>query len=200
MKPVVWSSRFAAGCALLVFGWLASVELGSSRTASRQAAGKNEGEKVVDTTTSRRFDIAATFHFLVGIGASVLMPATTIRQRRTGYAGGLALLVASGLLSGAARRHLGRFHRDSLTVHDDQILIDTGPYQHVRHPLYLAAAGTLVGSGAVLGNWVSVGTAGLPIAALVHRISVEEQMLVHHLAASYTDYQYRTARLLPKIW
>ena len=201
MKPFVWSSRLAAGCAAVVFGWLASIELGSSRTASRDAAARgNVGEKVVDTTTSQLFERAALFHLLVGVGASAVVHVATIRWRRFTYAGGLVLLVTSGLLSVLSRRHLGRFHRDDLTVHDDQMVVDTGPYRYVRHPLYLATGGVLVGSGAMLGNWVSLGTAGVPIAALVHRILIEEQMLVQHLGRSYLAYQDRTTRLLPRIW
>lgn len=113
---------------------------------------------------------------------------------------GLGLLVGSGALSSWARRHLGRFHRDDLTVHDDHSLVDTGPYRSIRHPLYLATASALVGTGAALGNWVSIGTAGLPTAALVRRIAVEESMLESHLGPRYATYKARTKRLVPRIW
>lgn len=54
MQPVIWSSRLARGVVLLVFAWLVSIELGSSRTASKNAAAQsNAGETVVDTATGR---------------------------------------------------------------------------------------------------------------------------------------------------
>ena len=113
---------------------------------------------------------------------------------------GLALLAGGGAVSGWARHHLGRFHRDDLTVHDDHTLVDTGPYASVRHPLYSATISVLVGTGAVLGNLVSIATAGLPTAALVRRIAVEESMLERHLGADFVAYQARTKRLVPGIW
>lgn len=201
MQPLIWSSRLARGLVLAVFAWLVSIELGSSRTASKNAAAQsNTGETVVDTTTSRVFDAAALTHLLAGLLASRLLPPGLIRARRTVFAFGLALLAGSGALSSWARRHLGRFHRADLTVHEDHSLVDTGPYESIRHPLYLATASALVGTGAVLGNWVSIGTAGLPTAALVRRIAVEESMLEGHLGTRYATYQARTKRLLPGVW
>jgi protein-S-isoprenylcysteine O-methyltransferase Ste14 len=201
MQPVIWSSRVARSLALLVFAWLVSIELGSSRTASKNAAvHNNAGETVVDTTTSRVFDTMALIHLVGGLLASRFLPSGLVRARRTVFTLGLALLVGSGALSSWARRHLGRFHRADLTVHDDHSLVDTGPYESIRHPLYLATASALVGAGAVLGNWVSIGTAGLPTAALIRRIAVEESMLERHLGARYVNYQARTKRLVPRIW
>ena len=201
MKPVVWSRPGAAAAAAVVFAWLASIELGSSRTASRDAAvGGGSGETVVDTSTSRHFDVAALASLVIGLGASLLVPSRTIRARRLSFATGIALLVASGGLSGASRRRLGRFHRDALTVHDDHRVVDTGPYRRVRHPLYLATMGVFTGTGAVLGNWVSVAGAAIPAAALARRIVVEEHMLVEHLGDEYRFYQDRTSRLIPGVW
>ncbi len=201
MQPLIWSSRLARSLVLPVFAWLVSIELGSSRTASKNAAAHdNTRETVVDTTTSRVFDAAALVHLLAGLLASRLLPSGLVRARRTVFAFGLALLAGSGALSSWARRHLGRFHRDDLTVHDDHSLVDTGPYEFIRHPLYLATASAFVGIGAILGNWVSIATAGLPAAALVRRIAVEESMLESHLGTSYAAYQARTKRLLPRIW
>ncbi|MCP5066072.1 MAG: isoprenylcysteine carboxylmethyltransferase family protein [bacterium] len=121
-------------------------------------------------------------------------------MRRISFGTGMTLLVTSGALSSAARRRLGRFHRDSLTVHDDHCLVDTGPYGWVRHPLYLATVGVFAGTGAVLGNWASIAVAALPTAALARRIVVEEQMLVDHLGDEYLAYQERTSRLIPGVW
>ena len=106
----------------------------------------------------------------------------------------------SGLLSVSARQHLGRFHRNALTIHSDHSLVESGPYQRVRHPLYAATIGVFVGIGAVLGNWFSVALAGLPTLALIRRIHIEEDMLVKALGPDYLRYQERTARLVPGMW
>lgn len=146
------------------------------------------------------FDAAATTALIGGLAASLRLTKSTIRLRRGSYVAGLLLLGGAGALSAAARRHLGRFHRDSLTVHSDHELVDTGPYRRVRHPLYAATIGVFVGLGAVLGNRVSLALAILPTAALVHRISVEERMLVEVFGESYRRYCGQTHRLLPRVW
>lgn len=106
----------------------------------------------------------------------------------------------SGLLSVAARRHLGRFHRDSLTIHPDHELVDSGPYRRIRHPLYAATIGVSIGLGAVLGNRVSLALAVVPTWAIVRRIRIEEEMLVRALGPDYVSYRRRTARLVPNVW
>lgn len=203
MRPLVWTDRKAAVAAAIAIAWLASIELGTSRSASRaaKASGASNGdETVIDTTTSRLFDTAALTSLSIGVASSVSIPSATVPLRRTSFATGLALLLGSGMLSWVARRHLGRFHRDALTVHSDHILIDTGPYRRIRHPLYLATTGAAIGIAATLGNWISLGTTTLPVAALIHRINVEEKMLVERLGDDYRSYRLRTHRMLPKIW
>ncbi len=187
--------------AIVALGWLLSIELGTSRTASRAAANKaTSTERVIDTSTSHLVDAAATAAIVGGTAASRALPSGLIQARRTSFATGLALLCGSGALSWFARCHLGRFHRDSLTVHADHELIDTGPYRLIRHPLYSATIAAFAGIGAVLGNWASLGLALLPTWALAHRIKVEEDMLIDALGSSYTDYRNRTKRLVPRIW
>jgi protein-S-isoprenylcysteine O-methyltransferase Ste14 len=201
VRPLVWTNRRAAASAACVGAWLVSVELGTSRSASREAAPSDDAcERVVDTSTSRLFDAAAATALVGGLAASLSLTKPTIRMRTGSYVAGLSLLGGAGALSVAARRHLGRFHRDSLTVHSDHELVDTGPYQRIRHPLYTATIGVFVGFGAVLGNWVSLALAALPTAALVHRIAVEERMLVETFGDEYVRYCARTHRLLPRIW
>ncbi len=200
MRPLIWTDRRVAAAAVVLVGWLISIELGTSRRASRQAAcDETSGEQVVDTTTGRLFDFAATTAVGVSV-ASSLTSTRPIRARRTLTAAGMVLLAGSGLLSRAARDHLGRFHRNSLTVQPDHELVDTGPYRSIRHPLYTATIGMFGGIGLLLGTRTSLTFAALPTAALIHRINVEEAMLNRALGDSYDNYTKRSSRLFPKIW
>ncbi len=199
MRPLLWTDRRAAAVAAGLLGWLISIELGTSRAASR-SADDDADERVIDTSTSRLFDAAAGVAMVGAVASSLAATRATVRARRSCFGAGLIVLAGSGFLSVVARRHLGRFHRDSLTVHGDHELVDSGPYEHIRHPLYTATIGVFVGGGAVLGNWISLALAALPTAALVHRIHVEEDMLLGALGTSYSDYCSRTARLVPGCW
>jgi protein-S-isoprenylcysteine O-methyltransferase Ste14 len=198
---MVWVDRRVQGGALVALAWHLSIELGTSRRQSRAAANARDvDERVVDTATSRWFEVAAATALIGATAASLTCRRGVIRHQRSSVAAGLALLAASGALSTSARRHLGRFHRDSLTVHEDHQLVDTGPYRRVRHPLYTATIGVFVGLGATLGHWLSVAFAVLPTGALIHRIRVEEAMLDDALGASYVTYRRRTSRLVPGLW
>jgi protein-S-isoprenylcysteine O-methyltransferase Ste14 len=201
MRPMFWVNRRVRCGAIVILAWHLSIELGTSRARSRVAAGADRAdEQVIDTATSRWFELAATTALVGATSASLSCRRGVIRHQRTAVVAGLVLLVGSGALSTAARRHLGRFHRDSLTVHGDHELVDSGPYRIVRHPLYVATIGVFVGLGATLGHWLSVAFAMLPAGALIHRIRVEEAMLGEALGESYDAYRRRTRRLVPGVW
>ena len=195
---MIWSDRRAGLAAACTVGWLVAIEATTSRTASRHAADAPD-EQVIDTATGSIFDACAAVALIGGVASSVA-GRSVIRHRRSALIGGNAALVGSGLLSIVARRHLGRFHRDALTIHGDHELVDTGPYARIRHPLYTATIGAFVGIGAVLGTRVSLLVAALPIGAIVHRIGVEEPMLLDALGDQYDAYRERTDRLVPGVW
>jgi protein-S-isoprenylcysteine O-methyltransferase Ste14 len=176
--------------------WLVSIELGTSRSASRRPAA---GDVEVDFTTGLIFDVSAALSLAGALAMSWRVDAATIRWRRSAVVVGVATLCGAGALSAWARRHLGRFHRDTLTRHADHELVTSGPYARIRHPLYTATIGVFVGIGVALGNWFSLAAAALPAAALRHRIGVEEHMLVDQFGDRYRDYSNRTGRLFPTV-
>jgi protein-S-isoprenylcysteine O-methyltransferase Ste14 len=60
---------------------------------------------------------------------------------------------------------------------------------------------TLLGIGLALGNWLSVlALFGIPLLALLYRISVEEKTLLEHYGEEYREYRERTKRLIPGIY
>jgi protein-S-isoprenylcysteine O-methyltransferase Ste14 len=81
-----------------------------------------------------------------------------------------------------------------------QVVITTGPYAIVRHPMYLGALFYFVGTSLVLGSWwglVMVPFFGLLLGI---RIGIEERTLRMGLEG-YDDYARRVRwRLIPFIW
>ena len=199
MRPLIWTNKADLVTCGALIGFLLSIELGTSRTATRAAADRRS-EKIVDTSTSRLCDTASAIALAGGLLVSIGHPATAFTHQRAAFVAGSVVSGASGVLSKSARRHLGRFHRDALTIHEKHVLVESGPYRHVRHPLYTATIGAFAGIGLLFGNRLSVALAALPATALVWRITVEEAMLTEALGAAYTDYQKRTARLVPRLW
>ncbi|MEW6436887.1 MAG: isoprenylcysteine carboxylmethyltransferase family protein [Pseudomonadota bacterium] len=81
-----------------------------------------------------------------------------------------------------------------------QVVITTGPYAIVRHPMYFGALFYFAGTSLVLGSWWGLAT--IPIFALLFgiRIGIEEKMLREGLEG-YDDYARRVRwRLVPHIW
>lgn len=96
---------------------------------------------------------------------------------------------------------LGRFFTVDVAVHTDHSLVETGLYRYVRHPSYAGLLLAFGGLGMFFGNWLGLVLLMVPIvAALTHRISVEEAALGRVLGAAYADYCARTKRLLPGVY
>lgn len=81
-----------------------------------------------------------------------------------------------------------------------QVLIDSGPYAHVRHPFYLGFILFYLGVGLWLESYASVLALALPLALFVVRIHIEEKTLRETLPG-YPEYAQRVRhRLLPRVW
>jgi len=111
-------------------------------------------------------------------------------------AGGLVLVIVAAGLSLASLLTLGRWFGVRPALRG---LETRGPYQLVRHPMYLAYV--LADIGYNLQEWNS-GTALLVMAgwaSLLYRIRAEERMLSRH--AGWPDYIAQVRyRLLPGLW
>ncbi|RTL85060.1 MAG: isoprenylcysteine carboxylmethyltransferase family protein [Hyphomicrobiales bacterium] len=82
----------------------------------------------------------------------------------------------------------------------DQKVVATGPYAHVRHPMYAGAFIMLIGVPLALGSWWALLISAAMMSTLVWRLLAEERFLSAHLPG-YCDYQAKVPdRLIPKIW
>ena len=79
-------------------------------------------------------------------------------------------------------------------------VVSTGPYAHVRHPMYAGGLLMFVGMPLQLGSWLGLAAVALLLPLLAFRIVMEERTLAAELAG-YRDYAERVRwRLLPGIW
>jgi len=82
----------------------------------------------------------------------------------------------------------------------DQVVIDSGLYGRVRHPLYLGYILFLTGLGLWLGSVVSALVMPIIAAPIVARILIEEKTLRENLPG-YAEYMTRVPyRLVPLAW
>jgi protein-S-isoprenylcysteine O-methyltransferase Ste14 len=81
-----------------------------------------------------------------------------------------------------------------------QVVIDTGPYAHVRHPLYSGIPPFFAGVGLWLQSYASLIAVAAILAILIARIAVEEKTLRTTLPG-YQEYMEKVRyRLIPFIW
>ncbi|WP_448030930.1 methyltransferase family protein [Bradyrhizobium liaoningense] len=114
---------------------------------------------------------------------------------------GLALFLASTLFT------MWVFRENSfaapvvkLQTERAQHVISTGPYAHVRHPMYSGMVLFFAGVPLLLGSWWGLAMMPLFIALLAVRIPIEERTLREGLPG-YTDYAARVRyRLVPGVW
>ncbi len=115
------------------------------------------------------------------------------------WLGGLALAVGIALLA-VSHHYLGLSFNSLVGSKEGQVLVETGPYRWIRHPIYLAYLLNYVGGGLLAGNWVLTGVpvTMFTIVAFV-RMGQEEQVMVNLFGQRYIAYMERTGRLLPRI-
>jgi protein-S-isoprenylcysteine O-methyltransferase Ste14 len=81
-----------------------------------------------------------------------------------------------------------------------QRVISTGPYAHVRHPMYSGMILFFASVPLILGSWWGLAIAPLFLVLLALRIRIEERTLIAGLSG-YADYAARVRyRLLPGVW
>lgn len=81
-----------------------------------------------------------------------------------------------------------------------QHVISTGPYAHVRHPMYSGMILFFTGLPLLLGSWWGLAMVPLLLALIAVRIAIEERTLREGLPG-YAEYAARVRyRLLPGVW
>lgn len=112
---------------------------------------------------------------------------------------GLALFIAGVAFRLVAIETLGQFYSHRVRLVEEHTVIDTGPYQWVRHPAYTGMMISHLGFVLVFFNvYAFLALMLILIPAIVNRIKTEETALFE--LAGYSEYAQCHKRLLPGIW
>jgi protein-S-isoprenylcysteine O-methyltransferase Ste14 len=99
-----------------------------------------------------------------------------------------------------AQHALGSNWSDAPRMMKSQVLVTSGPYRWIRHPIYTAFLLILSATGLITANWLIacsfIGMTGLEIAS---RIKYEESLMIEYYGAEYLHYMKRTGKILPKV-
>ena len=111
----------------------------------------------------------------------------------------VTLAFGSAMLGLMAVRELGKQWSLTARVLDTHELVQSGPFAHVRHPIYSALLGLLLATGLALSTLPLTVVAALAyLAGTYWRAFREEALLRAHFGAAYDDYARRVPRLIPR--
>ncbi|WP_234419219.1 methyltransferase family protein [Sphingomonas sp. EC-HK361] len=111
------------------------------------------------------------------------------------------LMAASVTLFVWSSRTMGRNWSLVARTRSDHELVTTGPFAHVRHPIYVAMALTMLATSIALGHERAL-LIGVPLFAIGTwlRISEEERLLRAMFGDEYGAYAARVRRFVPGVF
>ncbi len=99
-----------------------------------------------------------------------------------------------------ARVTLGRNWSSTITLKQNHELIQTGPYDWVRHPIYTGVLMMVVGTAIAVGEWRALLAAALVLGSLLIKLRIEEKWMTDYFGPGYAAYSKRVAMLIPWLW
>jgi len=88
----------------------------------------------------------------------------------------------------------------NIRVEPGQKVVDTGPYAHVRHPMYAGAIWLFVGIPLALGSWWTI-VLILPFFPVILWRLLDEERILRRDLPGYSNYMQKVRyRLIPYIW
>lgn len=113
---------------------------------------------------------------------------------------GILIAVAALIFFIWIHQHLGPYFSPGLRITDKHILITTGPYTLIRHPMYTAFYLLHIAALLMTSNWF-IGLSwlcGLTLIIML-RINREEKMMLEAFGNEYLEYMHRTGKFIPQL-
>jgi protein-S-isoprenylcysteine O-methyltransferase Ste14 len=160
-------------------------------------------EKPIEEKTSDRIPSLGRLIFFVGLIVSAYDNAA-LRQGKLDLRGvgilGVALFIAGVCLYFISRLTLGRFFSEAIRIKPEHKLITSGPYRFIRHPIYLGEILYFLSIPMIFGSIYGFIVMLVLIPMLIHRIGVEERVLVSKFGQEYIEYTQKTKKIIPCIY
>jgi len=97
-----------------------------------------------------------------------------------------------------ARYHLAEYWSARVTIKEDHQLIRTGPYAHLRHPIYSGLVLATIGSVLVIDQWRCILGLCLVLAGYCLKAMKEETMLSQQFGDAFQEHRKHTGFLIPR--
>ncbi len=142
-------------------------------------------------------------------GVSLVLPLITAFSEVLEFADyqiNIVLRIIGTIIFSSSLWMLWRSHEDlatnfspSLFIQKQHVLVTTGVYQRIRHPMYLSFYMWTIGQALIIDNWLA-GPVGIIAFTMIYvfRVKREEQQLIDQFGEEYTQYMRKTERLVPR--
>jgi protein-S-isoprenylcysteine O-methyltransferase Ste14 len=171
---------------------------------------KNHSQPAEVTLKKRQEGIASKTSGVLGLLGFISVIAFVINPSWLAFArlafpawlrwGGVALTLAGFALLQWAQVSLGKSWSDAPRMMKEQVLITSGPYQFIRHPIYTAFILILGSALLISANWfIGLAWLGMTVLEVASRIGFEESLMLEYFGDLYRDYMKKTGRLLPRL-
>jgi protein-S-isoprenylcysteine O-methyltransferase Ste14 len=109
-----------------------------------------------------------------------------------------ALICIAGLSFALwARVTLGRNWSGVVTLKEAHELVERGPYQIVRHPIYTGIVTMFFATALVLGHFAGFAGTLLMFVSFWIKLGHEEELMLHQFPDRYAAYRRRVKRIIP---
>ena len=96
---------------------------------------------------------------------------------------------------------LGNYFTMHLAIQEEHKIICKGPYKYLRHPSYVGAFLTYLGTTVFLHSWFSFVAAAVMLSiAWLRRMHYEEILLINKFGQEYKSYCKTAKRAIPGLW
>jgi len=172
-----------------------------SRAALRNPEARQEGKSGPAMIAVRLTFVLGMLSFLIAYAAKPEWTRWASMQTPDALriAGGLLVLTTIPCFLWLFR-HLGKNVTPTANTRSDHVLIISGPYRWVRHPMYTVGIAFWIGMSFFTAKWFLFVFVGAALVFLILRTPREEANLVARFGDEYRDYQARTGRYFPRFF
>lgn len=111
---------------------------------------------------------------------------------------GAAITVAGGAFAIWARWHIGRNWSAEVTTKQDHTRIRTGPYAHIRHPMYTGILLAALGTALAIERYRGLASRIVPAIGFALKAKREENFLSREFGPAFDEHERQTGFFLPR--
>ena len=94
---------------------------------------------------------------------------------------------------------LGKHFSPDLVIKENHMMVTSGPYSRVRHPMYTVLIAFSIGVAIISANLLLIAFSALLVMLFPFLARQEEQMLLVEFGKEYSQYMERTGRFFPRL-